>query len=118
MKDDPERNDADVTSGPLGPIQQPPVYNPDQLLKMLLTRLELKSNAALCRVLDVSPPLINRIRQGKSAISAPLLIRMHDISGISIRELRHMMGDRRRRFRISEKYFMPSEDAAIAMRRH
>jgi len=32
---------------------------------------------------------------------------MHEVSALSIAELRHLMGDRRGKFRISDKHFKP-----------
>ena len=40
-------------------------------------------------------------------VGASLLIRMHEVSDLSIRELRNLMGDRREKFRISDKQFKP-----------
>jgi plasmid maintenance system antidote protein VapI len=118
MNDTPVRSHADVTASPFGSKPNQPGYNPNHLLQTLLVRLELKSNAALSRALEIAPPLISKIRHGKLGVSGPLLIRMHEVSGLSIKDLRALMGDRRKKFRISEKHFKPDEDAAIAMRRH
>jgi hypothetical protein len=35
-------------------------------------------------------------------VGASLLIRMHEVTDLSIRELRELMGDRRKRMRISD----------------
>jgi hypothetical protein len=40
-------------------------------------------------------------------VGASLLIRMHEVSDLSIKELRVLMGDRREKFRISDKQFKP-----------
>jgi hypothetical protein len=45
--------------------------------------------------------LISKIRSRKLPIGAPLLIRMHEVSGLSIQQLRKIMGDRRAKFRLS-----------------
>ena len=37
---------------------------------------------------------------------------MHEVSDLSIRDLRYLMGDRRAKFRISDKQFKPKEGAA------
>jgi hypothetical protein len=39
---------------------------------------------------------------------------MHEVTDMSIQELRQLMGDRRGKFRISEKQFKPKEAAAQA----
>jgi transcriptional regulator with XRE-family HTH domain len=87
-------------------------YDPNRLLNTLLTRLNLKNDAALSRALEVAPPLISKIRHGRLPVGAALLIRMHEVSNISIKELRELMGDRRQKFRISEKHFKPGDDTA------
>jgi hypothetical protein len=42
-------------------------------------------------------------------VGASLLIRMHEVSEMSISELRQLMGDRRGKFRISDKQFKPKQ---------
>lgn len=82
-------------------------YDPNMLLDQLLEHLSLKNDAALSRVLEVAPPVISKIRHGKLPVGASLLLRMHEVSGMSIRDLRSLMGDRRSRFRMSDKQFRP-----------
>jgi len=69
----------------------------------------LKNDAALSRALEVSPPVISKIRHRRLPVTASLLIRMHEVSELSIKELRLLMGDRRQKFRISDKHFKPKE---------
>lgn len=75
-------------------------YNPAQLLDAVREELELGNDAALARKLELQAPLLSKIRNGNLPVSAGLLIRMHEVSGIAIEELRGLMGDRRARFRI------------------
>ena len=82
-------------------------YDPDHLLATLIERLNLKNDAALSRALEVSPPVISKIRHRRLPVTASLLIRMHEVSTLSIKELRLLMGDRRQKFRISDKHFKP-----------
>jgi hypothetical protein len=90
------------------PIALPaPRYDPDHLLATLIERLNLKNDAALSRALEVSPPVISKIRHRRLPVTASLLIRMHEVSALSIKELRLLMGDRRQKFRISDKHFKP-----------
>jgi hypothetical protein len=77
-------------------------YNPNQLLDALIERLRLKNDAALCRALEVSPPMLSKVRHHRLPVSAALLIRMHEVSDLSIRDLRFLMGDHRQNFRVSE----------------
>jgi len=84
-------------------------YDPDQLLASLIGKLNLKNDAALSRALEVSPPVISKIRHRRLPVTASLLIRMHEVSALSIAELRQLMGDRRAKFRISDKHFKPKD---------
>ena len=84
-------------------------YDPNNLLDTLIDKLHLKNDAALSRVLEVAPPVISKIRHRRLPVGASLLIRMHEVSDLSIRELRTLMGDRREKFRISDKQFKPKQ---------
>jgi plasmid maintenance system antidote protein VapI len=66
-------------------------YNPNYLLDELINRLDLKNDAALSRVLEVAPPVISKIRHHTLPIGATILIRMHEVSDFSIRELKEML---------------------------
>lgn len=70
-------------------------YNPNHLLDVLIEKLELKNDAALSRALAVAPPVISKIRHRRLPVGASLLIRMHEVTDMSIRELRDLMGDQR-----------------------
>ncbi len=85
-------------------------YDPNNLLDSLIDKLSLKNDAALSRALEVAPPVISKIRHRRLPVGASLLIRMHEVSDLSIRDLRILMGDRRDKFRISDKQFKPKEE--------
>ena len=86
-------------------------YDPNNLLDALIEKLNLKNDAALSRALEVAPPVISKIRHRRLPVGASLLIRMHEVSDLSIKELRNLMGDRRDKFRISDKQFKPKDSA-------
>lgn len=67
-------------------------YDPDKVLDAIIAKLKLKNDAALSRVLEVAPPVISKIRHRTLPIGATILLRMHEASAISIRELRALMG--------------------------
>ncbi len=66
-------------------------YNPNKVLDAIIDKLQLKNDAALSRALEVAPPVISKIRHQTLPIGATILIRMHEISDFSIRELRALM---------------------------
>ncbi|RJF96034.1 hypothetical protein [Noviherbaspirillum saxi] len=81
-----------------------PIYDPNRLLDSLIRKLKLKNDAALSRALQVAPPEISKIRHRRVPVRASLLIRMHDVTDLSIRELRDLMGDRRQKYRMGESF--------------
>ena len=87
-------------------------YDPNNLLDSLIEKLNLKNDAALSRALEVAPPVISKIRHRRLPVGASLLIRMHEVSDLTIRELRVLMGDRRDKFRISDKQFKPKNGSS------
>jgi hypothetical protein len=82
-------------------------YDPDKLLTSLIGKLNLKNHSALSRALEVTPPLISKIRHRKRPVCASMLIRMHEVTNLSIEDLRLLMGDRRGKFRVSDAQFKP-----------
>ena len=65
-------------------------YDPNRLLDALIQKLGLKNDAALSRALEVRPPVISKIRHRTLPVGASLLIRMHEVTDLSIRELREL----------------------------
>jgi len=78
-------------------------YDPNHLLDTLIEKLHLKNDAALAHLLEVEPPVLSYIRHRRFPIGPMLLIRMHEVSDLSIRELRDLMGDHREKFCRSNK---------------
>ena len=69
---------------------EPSSFVPNRLLDTLIEKLHLKNDAELCRVLEVQPPIISKIRHGKLNVGATILLRMHEKSNIPIRELKQL----------------------------
>ena len=82
-------------------------YNPGNLLDNIIHHLELRTDADLSRALQVAPPMISKMRHCHLPVGGAVLIRMHEVSGLSVETLRSMMGDRRRKFRFSNAYGRP-----------
>jgi hypothetical protein len=74
------------------PVPETAIYNPDRLLDAIIAKLKLKNDAALSRALEVAPPVISKIRHRTLPIGATILLRMHEVSDFSIRELKALMG--------------------------
>ena len=73
-------------------------YDPNNLLDHIKGVLGFRSDVKLCATLAVAPPVISKIRNRKLPIGHMILIRLHEVSGISIKDLRTLMGDHRSRF--------------------
>lgn len=77
-------------------------YDPDTLLDAVIKHIGLKNDAALSRRLEVAPPVISKIRKRSMAIGASLIIRIHEETGWSIKDIRSKMGDHREKFRMPD----------------
>jgi hypothetical protein len=77
-------------------------YDPHHLVDSILDHLELDTDAAFARELDVPPSVIDEIRFMKRPIDAAMLLRMHELSGLSVPTLRNILGDRRKKIRFDD----------------
>ena len=85
-------------------------FKPHDLLDALIKHLGLKNDAALSRALELAAPLISKLRNNGLPVSAFVLIRMHEVSGLSIAELRGLMGDHRKKFGVCDNELTASDD--------
>lgn len=76
-----------------------PFYSPSALLDALLRHLQLDDDHALSRRLKVTRDVVANLRRGSLPVGASMLLWMHEASGISVDELRRLLGDRRARCR-------------------
>ena len=77
-------------------------YDPGKLFTVVMEQKGYSYSAELATLLEVSPTTINNIRRRKLALSLKLLTRLQEVSGMSIREMRDLMDDRRREIRSAE----------------
>jgi len=85
-------------------------YDSNHLLDSILDKLHLPDDAALCEALDVDESVISDLRELRREVDAALLIRMHELTDISIVGLRNILGDRRRKARFSTEEDEPGQD--------
>lgn len=85
--------------GPLRGSQE--AYDPEGLLDSLLSRMRLKEDAELARILKIEKRLIGKIRGRRLQISGSMLLLMQEATGISVGELRSILRDRRRKSRMT-----------------
>lgn len=64
-----------------------------KLLDELQKRFEVKNDRRLAMALSVSTPVISRIRNGRHAASADFMIRVHEVYGLPIAEIKQLCAE-------------------------
>jgi hypothetical protein len=77
-------------------------YDANHLLDSVLDRLQLENDTALCNLLDITPSILSDIRLMRQPIDAAMLVRLHELTDISISGLRNILGDRREKSRYTD----------------
>ena len=80
------------------PLYQLESYDPEPLLKVISVAVSAKHDVDLAKALGISQGAMSKIRNRRKPVSAEVLLRMHDIPGLSVRHMRTLMGDNRRLF--------------------
>lgn len=89
----PEKTDKKEMMNDLESVAESPAgCNHGVMLDTLMVALKVTSDAALSRKLMVPPPVISKLRNNKIGVSAGLLVRIHDVTGMSINKVRTMLG--------------------------
>ena len=78
-------------------------YDPNRLFDTLTQRLGVNSDKALSQKLKMTKSVVAGIRQKRLPVGASLIMGIHEATGISISELKRILGDRRRKYRISRR---------------
>jgi hypothetical protein len=78
-------------------------YNPELLLNSLMDRMHLTEEGELAKHLRMDKRLLGKIRERRLQISGSMLMQMQEATGITIAELRRILGDRRGTSRIACK---------------
>lgn len=76
-------------------------YDPNRLLNTLMERLGLAGDKELSQRLNISAKVLRKIRTGELTISASMLLWMAECAQTTIEELRGILGDRRKKLRLS-----------------
>jgi hypothetical protein len=75
-----------------------PNYKPANLLDALVKKLALKNDAQLATELGMDACRISRFRHAALPIGDSVLIRMNELAGIAIGDMRELMGLPRRKY--------------------
>ncbi len=86
-------------------------YMPSKLFDLIRQQRQLKTDSELAQLLGIGSPQTCRVRRRLQPLSGQLLIRIHEITGIQIHQLKVLMGDRRSQQRPSRK--KPANLAAL-----
>jgi len=62
--------------------------NENALLDLAADILKCKNDAALCRALDVAPPVASKVRHARLPVGANLVIRLHEATAMPIAEIK------------------------------
>lgn len=62
------------------------------LLDKIRQQLALKNDAALACELKISACNLSKVRNGKMPVGASILVRIHDATGLSLNQIRELMG--------------------------
>jgi len=75
--------------------EENPHYDPETLLNTLMGLLGTRNDRQLANRLGVQPSQICKLRKRRVALAPSLLISMHEETGLTLRQLRALMGDYR-----------------------
>ena len=67
-------------------------YTPNRLLNELAERFNARSDRALGTVLGIDASAISAIRRRQRAVSPALMLKIHDVAGLTVDEIRALMG--------------------------
>ena len=68
-------------------------YNPKALIAHVKKALGIKKDSELVRLVGFNASVISKVRHKRKLLSAELLLAFHDLSGLSIKEMKQIMGD-------------------------
>lgn len=63
----------------------------NKLLDAVIEKMGLKNDAALCRGIGVSPPVISKIRSKRIPLGPSIMLRLHEFTNLSTKELKDFM---------------------------
>lgn len=73
-------------------------YTPGKLLDRVAEKVGAKNDAQLARTLGIDGPRMSKLRTASQAIGDGMLVRMNELAGFSIGDMREMMGLPRRKY--------------------
>jgi len=65
---------------------------PSHMLDVIMQKKGLKTDAALAKALKVAAPVISKVRHNTISIGPSLLVRLHELSGMTTMEIKILAG--------------------------
>ncbi len=62
--------------------------NENDLLDLVAEMVNARNDAKLSRALGVAPPVISKTRHGRLAVGAALILKIHEVTGLSAAEIK------------------------------
>ena len=66
--------------------------NSGRLFNTIIEGRRLKNDAALCRLLDLGPAVVSKIRHGRITVSDTTILRVHETVGMPVKLIRELLG--------------------------
>jgi len=73
----------------------PKHMTPHKLFDFLIKECGLRSDSSLANALDIAPPSVSRMRNGKSKVTAEVILRIHKTTGLSVESIESMLGEQK-----------------------
>ncbi len=68
------------------------VYDPNRLLDFVKSEIGIETDRKFSSILNVNPSMISKIRQKKTLMNADILLSIHDLTDMPIKEIKRKMG--------------------------
>ena len=65
-------------------------YQPNALIDHLITRFNIRTDAALAKMMELQPPTISKMRHGKMSLTPSFILKVHDTFDIPIKEIKQI----------------------------
>ncbi len=61
------------------------------ILDVLKEKYDLKNDAAIAKALEIAPPIVSRIRNAKSNVSAEIILKIHETFGMPVADIKALL---------------------------
>lgn len=65
-----------------------------RFIDSILAQANIKNDAELSRCLEMAPPVISKLRNGRMPVGATILIAINEVTGIPVQDMKKQLGYR------------------------